>query len=114
MNRQSKAATWLRVMLLTTLVAVVALGQGTIEDFPSFKDVAGNLGLTLMNISGEGRNDYIIEANGNGAAFFDYDNDGDMDVLVTNGSTLKRYAEGGDPVVALYENVDGRFRDRTA
>src|SRR5262245_54967342 len=67
-----------------------------------------------MNISGEGQNDYIIEANGNGAAFFDYDNDGDMDALITNGTTLKRYASGGDLVAALYENAGGRFLDRTS
>ncbi len=90
------------------------MAQAPIQDFPAFRDVASNAGLTLMNISGEGPNDYIIEANGNGAAFFDYDNDGDMDALVTNGSTLKRYAGGGDPVAALYENVNGVFRDRTA
>jgi hypothetical protein len=93
---------------------LLGLAQTPIADFPIFRDVAASAGLTLMNISGEGQNDYIIEANGNGAAFFDYDNDGDMDVLITNGSTLKRYAAGGDPVVALYENVDGHFRDRTA
>jgi enediyne biosynthesis protein E4 len=98
--------------LLAALLTVIATAQN-VEDFPDFRDVASDVGLTLMNISGEGRNDYIIEANGNGAAFFDYDNDGDMDALVTNGSTLKRYASGGDPVAALYENIDGRFRDRT-
>ena len=90
------------------------LAQAPFEGFPGFKDVAQDTGLTVMNISGEGSNDYIIEANGNGAAFFDYDKDGDIDVLVTNGSTLKRYKDGGDPVVALYENTGGAFRDRTA
>ncbi len=35
-------------------------------------------------------------------------------MLVTNGSTLKRYKDGGDPVAALYENAGGVFRDRTA
>src|SRR6185436_10704334 len=89
--------------LLVAFVTITALAQ-TVENFPDFRDVASSAGLTLMNISGEGRNDYIIEANGNGAAFFDYDNDGDQDVLVTNGSTLKRYANGGDPVATLYEN----------
>jgi len=100
--------------LLMIVIAVVAFAQGTVERFPGFTDAASSLGLTLANISGEGQNDYIIEANGNGAAFFDYDNDGDMDVLITNGTTLRRYANGGDPVAALYENADGRFRDRTA
>ena len=33
---------------------------------------------------------------------------------MTNGSTLKHYKDGGDPVAALYENVGGVFRDRTA
>jgi len=104
----------LRFGLLLTLCAAM-LAQAPFEGFPAFKDVAAEAGLTLMNVSGEGANDYIIEANGNGAAFFDYDNDGDMDVLITNGSTLKRYARGGGPVVALYENVGGgRFVDRTA
>jgi len=103
------------LLALLALGAVVALAQAPFEGFPEFKDVAAEAGLTLMNVSGEGANDYIIEANGNGAAFFDYDNDGDMDVLITNGSTLKRYARGGDPVVALYENIGGgRFVDRTA
>src|SRR5262249_10667651 len=100
--------------LLTLLVTIVTLAQKASEEFPVFKDVASNVGLTLMNISGEGRNDYIVDANGNGTAFFDYDDDGDMDVLITNGSTLKRYSNGGDPVVTLYENVGGRFIDRTA
>ena len=94
--------------------ALAVLAQAPFEGFPGFKDVAPEAGLTLMNVSGEGTNDYIIEANGNGAAFFDYDNDGDMDVLVTNGSTLKHYKDGGDPVAALYENSGGVFRNRTA
>ena len=57
--------------------------------------------------------DYIVEANGNGTAFFDYDNDGDMDVLIVNGSTLENYKKGGDPMVALYKNAGGTFVDVT-
>src|SRR5262245_4280192 len=101
------------VLLVFLFFLTVMMAQTPLEDFPVFRDVASKVGLSLMNLSGEGRNDYIIEANGNGAAFFDYDNDGDMDVLVTNGTTLKRYAGGGDPVVALYENDAGKFVDRT-
>ena len=83
------------------------------EAFPVFVDVAAKVGITLMNICGGPSKDYIVEANGNGAAFFDYDNDGDMDVLIVNGSTLENYKKGGDPMVALYKNNGGSFVDVT-
>jgi hypothetical protein len=70
-------------------------------------DVAAEAGLDLVNVSGGPNKDYIVDANGNGAGWFDYDNDGDLDALIVNGSTRERYAKGGDPMVALYQN-DGR------
>jgi len=77
-------------------------------------DVAAEAGLDLMNVSGGPNKDFIVDANGNGAGWFDYDNDGDLDALIVNGSTRERYAKGGDPMVALYQN-DGRghFRNVT-
>src|SRR5688572_7884964 len=81
--------------------------------FPSFLDVAEKAGITLMNLCGGADKDYILEANGNGAAFFDYDNDGDVDALVVNGSTLAHYKKGGHPLAALYRNDNGRFVDVT-
>src|SRR5205814_9704096 len=83
------------------------------DAFPKFVDVAAKVGITLMNICGGASKDYIVEANGNGTAFFDYDNDGDMDVLIVNGSTLENYKKGGDPMVALYKNAGGTFVDVT-
>ena len=78
-------------------------------------DVANAAGLTLLNICGGATKDYIVEVNGNGAALFDYDNDGDLDALLVNGSTLGNMKDGGDPMAALYRN-DGtaRFEDVTA
>ena len=79
-----------------------------------FVDVAAQAGLTLLNLCGGPSKDYIVEVNGNGGAFFDYDNDGDMDVLIVNGSTLSNRERGGDPMVALYRNDGkGRFDDVT-
>lgn len=77
-------------------------------------DVASSAGIDLLNVSGSPTKDYIVDANGAGGAFFDYDNDGDMDALLVNGSTLDGLAGGGDPMVGLYENDgDGRFRNVT-
>src|SRR4030095_14756259 len=79
-----------------------------------FTDVSGAAGLTLKNIAGNPAKDYLIESTGNGVAFFDFDNDGDMDALLTNGSTLEQLPKGGHPMVALYRNDGrGRFTDVT-
>ena len=70
--------------------------------------------MTLRNVSGGPRKDYILEAAGNGAAFFDYDDDGDMDLLLVNGSTFEKFKQGGGPMVALYSNDGkGKFSDVT-
>ncbi|MEI9976967.1 MAG: CRTAC1 family protein [Ignavibacteriota bacterium] len=76
-------------------------------------DVAASAGLTAPTIyGGVERNDYIIEAIGCGVAFFDYDNDGWLDILVLSGTRWE-----GDPAGAtnrLYKNNrDGTFRDVT-
>jgi hypothetical protein len=73
-------------------------------------DVAEASGVSLLNISSGPQKDYLLDIAGNGAAFFDYDNDGDMDLLLTNGSTFDSYQQGGDPMTALYQNDgEGNF-----
>ena len=81
-----------------------------------FTDVAAKSGVTLTNVCGaKETKDYIIEVNGNRAAFFDYDNDGRMDLLLVNGSTLDNLTRGGDPMAALYRNDgNGKFSDKTS
>ncbi len=95
------------------IVCAAASALHSETGFPVFVDIAEKVGITLMNICGGSQKDYIVEANGNGAAFFDYDNDGEVDVLIVNGSTLEHYKKGGDPMVALYRNVNGHFVDVT-
>jgi hypothetical protein len=78
-------------------------------------DVSSASGIDLLNVSGGPAKDYIVDANGNGAALFDYDNDGDLDAFVVNGSTRERSAQGGSPMAALYRNDGkGRFANVTA
>lgn len=80
-----------------------------------FVDVAGQAGLTSVNLHGSPARDYIVDTNGNGAAWFDYDNDGDLDALLVAGSSRERMVNGGDPMAVLYRNDGtGRFADVTA
>src|SRR4051794_39007841 len=84
---------------------------------PPFRlvDVAKESGVVLLNIAGTTSKNYLIDSTGNGAAFFDYDRDGDMDVLIVNGSSLSRFRSGGDQMVAMYRNDgNGHFTDVTA
>ncbi|PYT58121.1 MAG: hypothetical protein DMG35_18710 [Acidobacteria bacterium] len=78
-------------------------------------DVAQAAGVTVLNVSGEQKKDFLLEVVGNGAAWFDYNNDGLMDLLVVNGATLEHLKTGGDPIATLYKNNgDGTFTDVTA
>ncbi|MBI1787192.1 MAG: CRTAC1 family protein [Acidobacteria bacterium] len=81
----------------------------------SFVDIAKSAGLDMRFASGsEVSKKYIIEANGSGVAFLDYDNDGLQDLFLVNGSRLEGYPEGQAPANHLYRNLgDGRFRDVT-
>ena len=82
-------------------------------DGPTFVDVARSAGLTHTTVFGDtGRNTYILETTGTGVAFFDYDNDGALDLLFTNGATLGREATA--PSLRLYRgNGTGAFTDVT-
>ena len=81
-----------------------------------FVDVAREAGLTIPNVWGAtDHKSYIIEAKGSGLAFFDYDNDGWLDVYLTNGTQLEAHWPPGEaPTSHLYKNNrDGTFTDVT-
>jgi enediyne biosynthesis protein E4 len=97
------------------LTAAATLAFGADRAPVALTDVSAASGLALVNVSGGPAKDYIVDANGNGAALFDFDTDGDLDALLVNGSTRERLSKGGDPMVALYRNDGkGRFEDVTA
>jgi len=80
-----------------------------------FVDVAARAGIVARNICGPVLpKRYIMEVDGAGVAFLDYDNDGDLDILLVQGSTLSNYAGGGDLLCVLYRNDGGgKFTDVT-
>jgi hypothetical protein len=81
-----------------------------------FVNVAREAGLRTKTIFGaEKSNKYLLETTGCGVAFFDYDNDGWLDLFFVNGTRFEtEYAKGSAPVSRLYKNNrDGTFTDIT-
>jgi enediyne biosynthesis protein E4 len=81
-----------------------------------FVSVAREAGLRAKTIYGNpDRNKYLIETTGCGAAFFDYDHDGWLDIFLVNGTRFEtNWAPGTAPVSRLYKNNrDGTFSDVT-
>jgi hypothetical protein len=82
----------------------------------SFVDVAKESGLNAKTFfGGEHKNKYLLETTGCGIAFYDYDNDGWLDIFVVNGWRLEGFPKGSEPTNHLYHNNrDGTFTDVTA
>src|SRR5262245_41814889 len=100
---------WRSTALLQTKPAVSESTSGV-----QVVDVAREAGLNSSNVwGGTERKRYIIEAKGSGLAFFDYDNDGWLDVYLTNGTHLDgKWPQGQAPTSHLYKNNrDGTFTD---
>jgi len=80
---------------------------------PIFEDVGARAGLTVPHISSKDKR-YVIESMSGGVGVFDCDNDGKLDIVVINGSTVDRYRQGGDRMVTLYhQDADLKFTDIT-
>jgi len=91
---------------------LVAYGPSSQARF-QFTDIAAQAGLTAPVVYGNrDQKKYILETNGCGIAFFDYDHDGWLDLFVPGGSQLA----GAPPRTTnrLYKNNrDGTFTDVT-
>jgi hypothetical protein len=81
-----------------------------------FVNVAREAGLRAGTVfGGKSRNRYLLETTGCGVAFFDYDNDGWLDIFLVNGTRFEAdWAKGSEPTCRLYKNNrDGTFTDVT-
>ena len=81
-----------------------------------FVDVAREAGLQAKTIfGGEQKNKFLMETTGCGCAFFDFDNDGWLDIFLVNGTRFETdWPAGQAPVSRLYKNNrDGTFTDVT-
>jgi enediyne biosynthesis protein E4 len=95
-----------RILFITILFLVVQFSVIAQKSAITFKDISLESGITVPNIS-TAENRYIIESMSGGAAVFDCDNDGFLDVATVNGSSVENFKKGGDLFITLYRQIDG-------
>jgi hypothetical protein len=93
----------------------LATANGTTKLQPFFLSVPpSRSGITWKHVNGRSPNYYLPETTGAGCAFFDYDNDGWMDIYLVNSGRCDFYDPRPPLRNALYKNNrDGTFTDVT-
>ncbi|MHB1308251.1 MAG: CRTAC1 family protein [Limisphaerales bacterium] len=82
-----------------------------------FTDITAASGIAFTHVNGAYGDKLLPESMGGGGAFFDFDNDGDQDLLLVNSAYWPWKIPDGQkqPTTVLYENEGhGRFKDVTA
>ncbi|MGI8989962.1 MAG: CRTAC1 family protein [Bryobacteraceae bacterium] len=98
---------------LLAVAAFLMAGSSSVK----FQDVTEKAGLKALIIAGGEKKNYVLEVNGSGACWFDYNNDGYMDLYLVNGATLTEL-QGKKPVQShrnylFRNNRNGTFTDVT-
>ena len=78
-----------------------------------FVDVAEEVGVVAQNVSGDSEQTYLVDSMMGGSAFFDYDQDGDLDLYILNGSKVVGFPDQEHPRNTFYRNERGKFVDAT-
>lgn len=96
-------------------IAALVCGCAASEPPPApsvrFVDATAAAGIDFVHTSGRSGRKYGVETIGSGAAFFDYNRDGWMDLYAVNGADLPGYVSAVRPQNALYRNDGGRFAE---
>ena len=98
-------------LLILNLLVAISHSQMSVQ----FVDTTAEAGITFKHINGASDRQFYLETMGSGAAFLDYNNDGDLDLYIVNGAPLPGFETTTPPTNILYQNNgNGVFTDVTA
>jgi hypothetical protein len=96
---------WLKYSPMIATRLIVLAVSFSLAAQTVFKDVAEQVGLRFQHYNGMTGKFYLPEITGSGAALFDFDNDGDLDVFLVQGNVLEPNTKPtGSPQGKLFRN----------
>ena len=102
-------------LLWTGLTAALVSSSASTETTVRFVDATRDAGIVFQHINGASPDRHLVETMGSGAVFFDYDNDGWVDLFLVDGGSLADVSVAQRARHRLYHNRgNGTFEDVTA
>jgi len=119
--RQSPLGVLVLVSAIALVCAVVSLKPALTTAKPAtpvssvrFVDITQQAGIRFVHNTGAAGKRFLPETMGSGCAFLDYDNDGNPDILLINGSDFPGYKQKRTTLKLYRNNGNGTFADVTA
>ena len=110
-----------KIKALLHICLILANGSTTLDAAETtlrFTDQTQAAGIHFKHTNGASQQKYLPETMGAGGLFFDYNNDGHLDIYLVNSGTLNRNPQSPRPTnhsgVLYHNNGDGTFADVTA